>query len=326
MKKSERPKYSIDQCALYMCRSKKRLAVILQISFEELKTIQQEIQYHSFEIDKKDSAEKRKITAPSYSLKRIQSRLLSLIKRIERPDWLISGEIGKSYITNGEMHIQSNYMLTMDIKKFYDNCRREGVYQFFLTHLRTSSDVAKILTDIVTYEKGIPTGCPTSQLIAYYAYEEMFNRIHVCAKKYRCIFTLYVDDMCFSSVTPFLKDNLAREVDLILREYGHKPKYRKVKYYSKKDSKPVTGTVITPDHSLAAPNALQKRIVDDFRSIKSDGEDDPEKILKESQSLLGRIQSVRNVMSVNGYEKRKFSEVERLTRQKIREHTSIKRK
>lgn len=46
-----------------------------------------------------------------------------------------------------------------------------------------SPDVAKILTDIVTYNGGIPTGCPTSQLIAYYAYEDMFANIKKIRRK-----------------------------------------------------------------------------------------------------------------------------------------------
>ena len=62
-----------------------------------------------------------------------------------------------------------------------------------------SPDVAKILTDIVTYEKCIPTGCPTSQLIAYYAYEDMFAGIKKIADNHGCLFSLYVDAMTFSS-------------------------------------------------------------------------------------------------------------------------------
>ena len=58
----------------------------------------------------------------------------SLIQKVERPEWLVSGEKGKCYIDNGKKHIHSNYFLTMDIKKFYDNCEREYVFLFF-THL-----------------------------------------------------------------------------------------------------------------------------------------------------------------------------------------------
>lgn len=121
--------------------------------------------------------EKRNITAPDRRIKEIQTRILQLLQKVERPEWLISGEKGKCYIDNGKKHIHSNYFLTMDIKKFYDNCEREYVFRFFRDRLLMAGDLAGLCTDIVTYEGGIPTGCPTSQLLAFYAYENMFNEI-----------------------------------------------------------------------------------------------------------------------------------------------------
>ena len=47
-------------------------------------------------------------------------------------------------------------------------------------------------------------------------------------------------------------------IDHVLRKYGHKPKYRKVKYYGPSDYKPITGTVVTP-------NGLQKPYMMRFR-------------------------------------------------------------
>lgn len=87
---------------------------------------------------------------------------------------LISGERGKCYIDNGKAHIMSHYVLTMDIKNFYDNCNREYVFRFFKDKMLMAGDIAGFCTDLVCLEGGIPTGCPTSQLIAFYAYEAMF--------------------------------------------------------------------------------------------------------------------------------------------------------
>jgi hypothetical protein len=179
--------------------------------------------------------EKRQITAPKYALKCVQRRILNLIQYIERPEWVIAGTKEKCYIDNGKFHLNSNYVLTVDIKKFNDNCQREYVYRFFRDKMLNSPDVAKILTDIVTYEKGIPTGCPTSQLIAYYAYEDMFAGIKKIADNHGCLFSLYVDDMTFSSENPFDTNTLKRKVDIELRRYHHKPKYKKIKYYSKNE-------------------------------------------------------------------------------------------
>ena len=306
--KRTKPKYPISQCALYKCNSKRKLEALLTIEPGDLKNIQYAIRYRSFEIDKKNTDEKRQITAPAQTIKAVQARILTLIKRVERPEWLISGECGKCYIDNGKAHKDANYMLAVDIKKFYDNCRRDGVYRFFRNQMKTEPDVAEILTDIVTYNGGIPTGCPTSQLIAYYAYEGMFREINKCAECYGCRFTLYVDDMTFSSINPFPAEKLKREVDIILRKYGHKPKYRKVKYYSKDEAKPITGTIVTSDHRLDVPNQLQKKIYDNFQMAKMLNEQQSdEETIKVTQALIGQIQAANNL------DAKRFPEIKRLT-------------
>ena len=304
-------KYDITQCALYKCRTRKRLEYLLRLDPGGLKIIDGIIGYHKFEIDKKHSDEKREITAPDKTLKAIQRRILYLLQRVIRPEWLISGEKQKCYIDNGKAHLNGKYVLTIDIKKFYDNCTREPVYQFFVQKLETSPDVAEILTNIITYNGGIPTGCPTSQIMAFYAYSDMFSEIFDLAKQHGCKFTLYVDDMTFSSKEPFSSHQLSQMIDRVLRKYGHKPKYPKVKYYGPSDYKPITGTVVTPEHSLAVPNGLQKTIYDAFQTVKpligveTCSEEDARQIL----SLKGQIQAACNI------EDGKFPEIRRLTNQ-----------
>lgn len=304
-------KYDITQCALYKCRTRKRLEYLLRLDPGGLKMIDGIIGYHKFEIDKKHSDEKREITAPDKTLKAIQRRILYLLQRVIRPEWLISGEKQKCYIDNGKAHLNGKYVLTIDIKKFYDNCTREPVYQFFVQKLKTSPDVAEILTNIITYNGGIPTGCPTSQIMAFYAYSDMFSEIFDLAKQHGCKFTLYVDDMTFSSKEPFSSHQLSQMIDRVLRKYGHKPKYPKVKYYGPSDYKPITGTVVTPEHSLAVPNGLQKTIYDAFQTVKpligveTCSEEDARQIL----SLRGQIQAACNI------EDGKFPEIRRLTNQ-----------
>ena len=123
-------RYDITQCALYKCNSSNRLKKQLKITDGEYKDVVKLVKYHEFQIDKKDGIEKRSITAPDRRIKEIQTRVLQLLQKVERPEWLISGEKGKCYIDNGKKHIDSNYFLTMDIKKFYDNCKREYVFCF----------------------------------------------------------------------------------------------------------------------------------------------------------------------------------------------------
>ena len=312
MKKTKQ--YNITQCALYKCKSKKRLATLLQIDYSYL--IEQNfISYRTFLQTKKGSYEKRVITAPNNELKRVQRRILQLLQPVMRPPWLISSQKEKSYIDNGKAHINAIYALTLDIQKFYDNCSREYVYQFFLRKLKTSPDVAKILADIVIYEGCIPTGSPTGQILAYYAYEDMFNEIATTTKAFGGTFTLFVDDTTTSSTTPFDPKKVASEIDIILRKYGHKPKYKKVRYFGKNKAKPVTGTIITSNNALEVPNSLQAKIYEGFQKLK-ESDNTPQlnaQLSKELSVLVGQAQAAQNINP------KKFREIHRITRQRQKE-------
>ena len=117
-------KYPLNQCVLYKCRSMKRLASIFGTSCTELRYIIRTMTYNSFSFPKKDSDELRTISNPNYSLKMAQRRLLSLLQRVQRPVWLISGEKGKCHIDNARYHLENIYCLTLDIKAFYDSSTR----------------------------------------------------------------------------------------------------------------------------------------------------------------------------------------------------------
>lgn len=294
--------YSLNQCALYKCSSKKKLAVLLQTDINIFKNISSITNYKNFQVSKKGSSETRTITAPQNEIKKLQSKVFKLLQKVSRPDWLISSQLGKSYIDNGKSHLDSKFLLTIDIKHFYDNCSREYVYNFFRFRLLTPPDISKILTDIVTFEGGIPTGCPTSQVIAYYAYEKMFVEIFNIASKYGCTFSVYVDDMSFSSSDPFDYKKLTREIDVTLRKYNHLPKYQKIKYYKDDIAKPITGTIVSVDNDLKVPNQLQHNIIKDFTALqlmmKNDviGSNEQEK-QQLINKLRGRLQAAKNIDS-----------------------------
>ncbi len=83
---------------------------------------------------------------------------------------------------------------------------------------------------------------------------------------------------------------------------------KKIKYYSKGKSVPLTSTIVTRNHKLKVPNSLQKRVYDDFQDFKYlSGGNLSETQIKRLNSLKGRIQASRNI------EKGKFAEISRLT-------------
>ena len=287
MKKSK--KYDLHQCALYKCKSKKRLAEILLVDLNCIKNSKDFIKYHSFCSTSKDNNKERLINAPQPFLKKIQKRLLELLRPINRPEWVMFGEQCKSYVKNAAAHQYSPYCVTMDIKGFYDHCHRDAVYRFCVDKLKTAPDVADILTNFMTWEQRIPTGSPVSQLLAYHAYEDMFCEINDYANSIEARFTLYVDDMTISSQNTFDPKKITAKVGDILRSYGHALSKNKTKYYSNDDFKLITGVAISPAHQLLIPNKLRFKIHNEVMRINST------KHSVNTSRLNGQLQAARAI-------------------------------
>ena len=74
--------------------------------------------------------------------------------------------------------------------------------------------------------------------------------------------------MTFSSVNPINVQTLKRDIDIILRKYGHRLKSNKFKYFSKDKDKLITGVTLKPNNDLAVSNRLRYNIINDFKNIK----------------------------------------------------------
>ena len=290
--------YSLEKSPLYRLSNKRKLESMIGLERYSLNKISSRITYNSFMIAKKgDGDGERLITAPNHYLKRIQRAAYNLMSRIEKPDWLISGSKGKCYIDNARYHQKnhSQYALTLDIKDFYPNCSRKYVFAFLSKTMKMSNDLAGVLADILTLDSSIPVGSPTSQLLAYFAYRDMFEELNLLALSYDCVFTVYVDDLAFSSQLPFNNKSVLNDVAFILKKYGHSVKRKKKKYYSKTKAKLFTGAILDIDNQIRVPNNLHLKIKNDREQI--DNIDEMTKIEKDKfkKRLHGRVISARSI-------------------------------
>lgn len=294
-------KYPIDQCALYKVSNKSKLEKLLLLESGKLKKLVNSISYSEFEGPKK-SGGFRTLTNPAYQLKQVQKRILRLLNPIEKPEWVISSSKGKSYVSNADLHKENDCVLALDISSFFQNCTRDYVYRFFLDGLKTSPDCASLLADLCTWKNTLPQGAPTSQLLSYFAYRNMFEEINRFAGNNGLSFSLYVDDMSFSSALPFSPKGIEDEVGKILARFGHRLSRKKTVYYPKGKPKIITGVVISTDHMLRIPNSLRHQIVKGISECSS--------VPNESmvQKTLGRINASRMI------EPGVFSEGERVVK------------
>ena len=287
--------YAIDQSPIYKLCSKRKLATILHLEYDSLLHANDFINYTVSEIEKA-SGGFRTIYDPCRELKQVQRRIKNLLSRISIPNWVFSGCKGVCHVDNGKYHEHSVYFIQSDLHAFYDSCSRESVYRLFKDRFKCSSDVSALLSDLttLTLEDGstvIPTGSPCAQLVAFLAYQDMFNELHNLASNHGYKFSLYVDDLTFSSKTPFSNPAIFKKKLLqIVKRYGHSLSLSKTAYRGADETKIVTGVAITKEGVSAIPNKLRHKIVQG--TVQSCAGD-----TITAQSTLGRISSARMIES-----------------------------
>lgn len=284
---------SINECALFRCRSKKRLSSLLYISLQDIKRLSTGNAYKLLQEER--NGKTREIYCPNEELKTVQKRIKRLLEKVTRPDWVFSGAKCVCHVDNGKWHSGNRYFILSDLNSFYDKCSRGYVYIFFRQDLECDPDIADILTGLclVSLKDGrsfIPMGSPCSQLVAFFSYRKMFEEINEAAQQNGYRFSLYVDDLTFSSHIPMVDPKrFIHNIDRIVCSYGHKLNKRKSRYCGPNAYKVVTGVALDGQGEVHIPNRLGQRIVTGVKLV-ADGDD------TKRESTLGRINAANQIV------------------------------
>jgi hypothetical protein len=280
--------YKKESSPLFGLSNKRKLADLLKVDHLQLSKLSSDDFYSIKSIISNNKI--RETQTPIKELRIAHINLFKLIRKIETPNYLFSGKKGLSYVDNACFHKDNNFIVAMDIEKFYQNSKREYVFRFLRYSMKMSEDISYLLSKIICYKDFIPTGSSLSQCIAYWSYNEVFDDIFKSACDMGIKFSLYVDDMTFSSPLEIKKD-FHLLVNSKLKKVALHIKKSKLKYYSKKDYKLITGCIITPNNEIKVPNYIRKNIL-----VKLDKLSNlsylPE---KDYNSLLGSIVSAQQI-------------------------------
>lgn len=212
----------------------------------------------------------RTTKAADKRVKFIQRNILRDMKKMDLPRYINSLSFekeGRSFFTNGKIHKRSDKFIIMDIEKFFDNCTYEYVFKMCHTRgkygLDVSQDVAYFISNFVTgysyskKERVLIQGFPTSPIIAFYAYIQMFEEIFEYSKKNNVTFTCYVDDLAFSydSDNSLNEDLFEQEIINIVKRYKHNINTGKTK---KGSVATITGVYVKKNTAIASQRIHKK--------------------------------------------------------------------
>ncbi|QKF58235.1 hypothetical protein ACNSOO_05185 [Aliarcobacter lanthieri] len=271
-------------CTLYNCKSLNKLKSYLNIEDDKyFKSLKTDLSENSFKFFRKFEKNERELFRCNTKITQIHERLIKLFN-IEKSEYLKSGVKKESHITNALAHKDSNFFLLVDIKGFYPSTTKSKIKKQLIMTYQQSSNVAEFISNAVTVpqkkandNRALVTGSVLSQYFAYVINKKMFDELYELSKLNDVIFTVYVDDISFSS-KKVLTYKFHQQVYNIIKRYGYTVHNGKV-YRGKINNK----SKITGVHITKYGFRLLKKHKEKIKELKNKTD------IKSKKSLLGML-------------------------------------
>ncbi|AWY01573.1 hypothetical protein A8139_17590 [Marinomonas primoryensis] len=119
----------------------------------------------------------------------------------------------RSIITNAMMHIGKKNVLNIDLENFFDSFNFGRVQGFFIKNknFQLNPIIATMIAQIACYDKKLPQGSPCSPVITNLITHSLDIRLASLAKKYKCTYSRYADDITFSTRKSLFPSQIMRE-------------------------------------------------------------------------------------------------------------------
>jgi RNA-directed DNA polymerase len=209
--------------------------------------------YYSFQVPKK-SGGIRKIQSPNEDLKRIQKSLnyfLQLVYLSVKPN-SVHGFVRKpgtkdvvfNIISNAAVHVNSKYVLNMDLQDFFPSIFAKQVRDVLLAEpFNFHSEIATLVALLGSYEKRLPTGSPCSPVLANMVCYEMDKELELYCLVNSINYTRYADDLSFSG-NNYFEQNTIDQIKTIINKNQFTVNTKKTRVHSSCSQQTVTGLVV----------------------------------------------------------------------------------
>jgi len=208
-----------DLCTSFFgLKSRSDIANLLEISEQTLiyyvYRLPKDIQYKNFAIHKRRNGD-RIISAPITPIKIIQRKLNSILQLIYEPRTSAYGfRKLKNIKMNAQQHINSQLVLNIDLKDFFDQIhfgRIKGAFRS--TPFNFNEEVSSTLANICVLDGKLPQGAPTSPVISNIVCWSLDKYLEKFTKKYRgCKYTRYADDITISTKNSVFPPEIVKKV------------------------------------------------------------------------------------------------------------------
>ena len=283
------------QLNLYGISTLSELAEALKIPVENLIEATQK-GYRSYFVQGK--TKKRLIEEPNMILKSVLKDLKKLlVEMFDCPEYNKCWTGGNNYL-NVQAHAGQHAYVTTDISSFFTNSKTCYVRNFFRNKLNITGEALNMLVQMCTYRGHIPTGAPTSSILAFLSHKDLFDEIAQHMDKKGITFTLYVDDITLSAKHGITWDEI-KFIKSVLKKHKLEIKPEKTKFFNFKKAM-ITGFYLTQGGKISVPDSVGYKVVSLLREKPIEDMNN-----KELRRLIGLINYCQTA------DKRSFSATKR---------------
>jgi RNA-directed DNA polymerase len=227
--------------------------------------------YKVFLIPKRTQGQFRTIAQPAKEVKALQYWVMNnVLSEFDVHPAATGYRVGQSIVDNARPHVGGRFLLKLDFKDFFPSLKARD-FRLFLKKNKTSLDAASIqaLCQILFWKpKGtqdlcLSIGAPTSPMLSNILMQQFDHVVAEFCSPRSVMYTRYADDLTFSAQS---SDQLAvvekAVLDLCKRMTSPELTINKKKTVrvSKRDSRRVTGLVLTNDNKVSLGHEEKRRI------------------------------------------------------------------
>ena len=223
------------------------LSLFLKLSPLRLEQLINSPEYKEFTIPKK-KGKPRLIFQPDKELMKIQRKLNLYIQSVysfqlpENVHGFIpkSFQVHRSIVSNAIPHVKKQRVLSIDLENYFSSIHSKKVRSLFLSWGFTN-EIATALTLLCTYKGSLPTGAPTSPVLANLCSLALDEKLQVKAQNHGLTYTRYADDLTFSCDEAF-SDEFLNHLQAIIKPFELNSKKTRIK--KKSQQQKVTGILV----------------------------------------------------------------------------------
>lgn len=238
---------------------------------------------------KKRNGKERFIDNPTKELSALQRRIRDELLAPIPLSPIVHGCVkGRSQVTNAGVHTRAKRVSSADVKRCYQSITHRQVYAVFVTAVGLGPELARLLTRITTRRGHLPTGAPTSDVLANLVLSPIDRRLEEIASELGLSVTRFLDNIDYSG--PRSNEAIRPTVEA-LQQIGLSVRHKKTFSRGPHSAHIVTGLTVN-GAKASQPKVSRDRVrlrVYELIHARNRGEDTHNR----GRSVLGHLANLR---------------------------------